>query len=182
MPLRLRLVLLVLLPLAPLLAQEVGGDAEVRRLLARFQASPGTASQPARLLFDGRPVLAVPGRSLTCAVEWNDKQPQLVVRNDGTEAARAALRNLVPTIQDLPPLAVPDLDAVTVKSESRSVNGVSTTRVWLDGRLVYEGPGSRSQSSTRSSNGRRSATVTVDGRVVYHIGEGQGAVTSAKAP
>lgn len=176
------LFLLVLIPFSWAMAQEAAGDAMCQRFLSRFQTMPGAARQPARLLFDGRPVLTLPAKDLSCAMEGTARKPVLVVRSDGVETTRLALPRLDLQLKDLPPLAVPDLDAVTMKSESRTVNGVSTTRVWLDGRLVYEGPGARSQTSTSSVNGRRSASVTVDGHVVYRIGEGQGAPSSAMAP
>lgn len=157
-------------------------DPAVQRLLTRFQTTIGQGDNLARLSFDGTAVLALPAAKLSVRIDGTGTQRSLVVTSDGQESARVALPSLDLGLKDLPPLAVPDLDAVTVKSESRTINGVSSTRVWLDQRLVYEGPGASSQTTTKSINGKRTTTVTVDGRVVYHFGEGHGFIPPAKAP
>ncbi len=165
-----------------IVAEDQPIDPTVQRLLARFQTTIGQGDQVARLSFDGTTVLALPAAKLSIRVDGTGAQRTLVVTSDGQENARVALPSLELGLKDLPPLAVPDLDAVTVKSESRTINGVSSTRVWLDQRLVYEGPGASSQTTTKSINGKRTTMVTVDGRVVYHIGEGHGFIPPAKAP
>jgi hypothetical protein len=163
-------------------AEDRALDPAVQRLLARFQTTNGQGDHRASLSFDGTTVLVLPKGTLSIRIDGTGAQRSLVVLSDGQENARVILPSGDLGLQNLPPLAVPDLDAVTVKSESRTVNGVSSTRVWLDQRLIYEGPGATSQTTTTSINGKRTTTVTVDGRVVYHIGEGHGFNPPAKAP
>jgi hypothetical protein len=157
-------------------------DPAIKQLLARFQTTTGQGDHRASLSFDGTTVLALPAGNISIRIEGTGAQRSLVVISDGQENARVILPRSDLRLQDLPPLAVPDLDAVTVKSETRKVNGVSSTRVWLDQRLIYEGPGANSQTRTTKINGKRTISVTVDGRVVYRIGEGHGFITPNKAP
>ena len=76
----------------------------------------------------------------------------------------------------LPPLALPNIDRADVRCESNSINGVSNTKVWVNGEVVYDGPGSNSSSVSRNDNGRKSVEVTVDGKVVYRVGQDGGDV------
>lgn len=175
-------LLVLILSGAAISAEDQPLDPAVQRLLARFQTTIGQADHSARLSFDGTTVLVLPAAKLSVRIDGTGAQRSLVVISDAQEKARVALSNLDLALKDLPPLAVPDLDAVTVKSESRTINGVSTTQVWLDQRLIYVGPGANSQTTTKSVNGKRTTTVTVDGRVVYHIGEGHGFIPPTKAP
>ena len=133
----------------------------------------------ARLTLDGVPLIQVPGIRIESAVEGEGEARVLVVRRDGKEISRVPLPHFNVKPMALPPMAFPNIDAVSTKAVSQTVNGVSTTKVWVDSRLVYEGPGGSSQVSSSSANGVKSVEVKVDGRVVYKACEGQGAPPGA---
>jgi hypothetical protein len=128
----------------------------------------------ARLIFDGHSILKVSGGKIETLFEGEGAERLMIVKLDGREISRVPLPRFDITPMALPPMAFPNIDAVSTKAVSQTVNGVSTTRVWVDGRLVYDGPGGSSQVSSSNANGVKSVEVKVDGRVVYKACEGQG--------
>ncbi|HEY3321960.1 MAG TPA: hypothetical protein VGP72_15950 [Planctomycetota bacterium] len=123
-----------------------------------------------RLQLDDKTILSVAG-AVVCEIEGEDDKRALVVRVDGKEISRVPLPNLDLKPGDLPPLTFTNVDNTSVRSESRSVNGVSNTKVWVDGKCVYDGPGGNSSSSVHSDNGKKYVEVKVDDQVIYKAGE-----------
>ena len=126
------------------------------------------------LNFDNHQMLDVPGGKAEVKIEGNGADRAMVVRIDGKEFSRVPLPKADLKEVKLPPLALPNLDRADVRSESSSINGVSNSKVWVNGQLVYDGPGSNSSSVSRNENGRKFVEVTVDGKVVYRVGEDGG--------
>jgi hypothetical protein len=130
----------------------------------------------AKLTLDGSPILQVPGNRIETVFEGEGADRAMIVKLDGKEISRVPLPKLDVDPSALPPLAFPDIDGVSTKVESHSVNGASTARVWVNGKLVYQGPGGGNVSANSSStDGRTFVEVKIDGRVVYRAGEGKGA-------
>jgi len=146
-----------------------------RERLKAHQEQVGGKPQ-AKLTLDGMPILQVPGGRIETVFEGEGADRVMIVKLDGKEISRVPLPKLDVDTEALPPLAFPDIDGVSTKVETQSVNGVSTARVWVNGKLVYQGPGGGNVSATsNSSEGRTFVEVKIDGRVVYRAGEGKGA-------
>ncbi len=92
------------------------------------------------------------------------------ITQDGKVVLEAQLPALEAPLQ-LPPVALKD--AAGAKVESKIADGQVTATI--DGKVVYQGPGSNVSSRVESvsKNGvtRRFAEVIVDGKVVYRAGE-----------
>jgi hypothetical protein len=144
------------------------------RLKAHHEQDAGKPQ--AKLTLDGRAILQVPGNRIETVFEGEGAERVMIVKLDGKEISRVPLPQLDIDPSALPPLAFPDIEGVSTKVESQSVNGVSTARVWVNGKLVYQGLGGGNVSATsNSSDGRTFVEVKIDGRVVYRAGEGKGA-------
>jgi hypothetical protein len=137
-----------------------------------------------KLMLDNREILKALGDKLKCQIQIEGDAKALPgappgemrVTIDGKEVARVPFPNVTQALKRLPPLAFPNLDGVSTRVESRTVNGVSRTQVWVDGKPVYDGPGGNSSSTIVSeADGRKFVEVKVDGRVVYKAGEQPGA-------
>lgn len=126
------------------------------------------------LNFDNQKLLDAPGAKAEIKVEGDGANRSLVVRIDGKEISRVPMPAMDLKDIKLPALALPNLDNAAVRSESNSINGVSKSKVWVNGQLVYNGPGSKTSSVSRDDNGRKFVEVTVDGKVVYRVGEDGG--------
>lgn len=126
-----------------------------------------------KLLFDKTSILETSGDKMTATVEGEGDNRALVVRIDGKEFSRTPLPKLDVKPGDLPPLSFPKIGAgISTKVENKSVDGKSVASVWVDGKLVYSGPGgNKVQAQARSENGSRFVEVTIDGRVVYRAGQ-----------
>ena len=125
---------------------------------------------------DNLPALDLPGGKAEVKIEEDGANRAIVVRIDGKEMSRVPIPKLDLKDLKLPPLALPNIDRADVRCESNSINGVSNTKVWVNGEIVYDGPGSNSSSVSRNDNGRKSVEVTVDGKVVYRVGQDGGDV------
>jgi hypothetical protein len=148
-----------------------------REFTKRFKTSVERVGKRnmARLTMDGVPLLQVPAIRIETRVEGEGENRSLVVRRDGKEISRVPLPHFNVKPWALPPMAFPNVDAVSTKVVSQTINGVSSTKVWVDGKLVYEGPGGGSHVSTSNVDGVKSVEVKVDGRVIYKACEGKGA-------
>jgi hypothetical protein len=150
-------------------------DAEaVKQLLQKRlkseQFKTGTGSN-VKLALDGKTLLDMPGGKIETTTEEVGGQLFLVVKIDGKEVSRVPLQNGALDADGFPPLVLKDINSAGVRCESQSINGVSSTTVWVDGNIVYQGSGSSSSTKSRSVNGQKSVEVTVDGNVVYHATE-----------
>lgn len=121
-----------------------------------------------QLFFDKTPVLSASGQSMESKVEGAGDARALIVRIDGKEFARVPLPKLDLKPVELPPLAFPDCKGASSKVESKSVNGKSTAKVWIDGKLVYDGPGGSDVKAVKEND---FVEVTIDGRVIYRAGK-----------
>jgi hypothetical protein len=145
--------------------------------------SRGRERNMARLTMDDVLLLRVPAIRIETGIEGKGENRALVVRkNDWTETSwveisRVPIRRFDVKPWALPPLAFPNIDVLSTKAVSQTINGVSTTKVWINGWLVYEGPGGSSQISTTKvhiDDSMTSVEVKVDGRVVYKACQGEG--------
>lgn len=123
------------------------------------------------LKLDNLPILELPGTTGEATIEGVGNNRALVARIDGKEVARVPFPDLKVKAADLPPLMLKDINSSGVRCESQTINGVSSTTVWVDGKIVYQGPGSNSSTKSRSVNGQKSVEVIVDGKVIYHATE-----------
>lgn len=112
-----------------------------------------------------------PGKKVELKVEESGGGKAIVILLDGKEQSRVTVPRLDLKPLPLPPLTVKDAEGCSVKSESSSINGVSTCKVTIDGKVVYDGPGSSVKTTARNDNGRKFVEVIVDGVVVYRVGE-----------
>lgn len=143
-------------------------DAELTKFIDRFKTE--VKDKMAELKIDGTPILKLPAQSIQADVEGDGDARALVVRVDGKEFSRVPLPKLDLKPAELPPLAFPDCKGASSKVENKSVNGKSTAKVWIDGKLVYDGPGGSDVKAIKEND---FVEVTIDGRVIYRAGKSQ---------
>lgn len=124
-----------------------------------------------RVSLDDQEIWNSRGAKAEIKIEESGGQKAIVLLLDGKEQARVTVPKLDVTPLPLPPLTVKDAEGCSVKSESSSVNGVSTCKVTIDGKVVYNGPGSSAKATARDDNGNKFVEVVVDGVVVYRVGQ-----------
>ena len=141
--------------------------------IEEFQKRVKVAAEEGRVTveLDKLKIWDSPGQKAELKIEESGDGKAIVLLLDGKEQARVTVPKLEVTPLPLPPLTVKDAEGCSVKSESSSINGVSTCKVTIDGKVVYDGPGSSVKSTARNDNGRKFVEVIVDGRVVYRVGE-----------
>lgn len=146
---------------------------EVKQAEQRIKFTPQQVKGKNRLnlMIDDQSVLEMPGTSGDAAIEGVGPNRVLVARIDGKEVARVPFPNLKVKAADLPPLMLKDIKAAGVRCDAQKINGVPTTTVWVEGKIIYQGPGSSSAAKSHNVNGRKSVEVIVDGKVVYRAGE-----------
>lgn len=142
----------------------------LQKRLKSEQSKTGTGSN-VTLALDGKTLLDMPGSKIETNTEEIGGQLFLAVSVDGKEVSRVPIQKSSLDADGFPPLVLKDIDTAGVRCESQSINGVSSTTVWVDGKIVYQGPGSSSSTKSRSVNGQKSVEVIVDGKVVYHATE-----------
>lgn len=98
-----------------------------------------------------------------------EKDWTILLTKDGLEEFKTMLLKRGKGL--LPDFIVNGNAAVT--TEVKSVNGKSRAKVTIDGKVVYDGPGSNAKAEHEEHNGKKFTVVTVDGKVVYKAGEKQ---------